>query len=90
MNKSELIETVSEKTEVTKKVAEKVVNAVFESITESLAGGDRVQVIGFGTFEVRQRGAREGRNPATGEKIMIPALKVPAFKAGKNLKDSVR
>ncbi len=90
MNKSELIETVSEKTEVTKKVAEKVVNAVFESITDSLAGGDKVQVIGFGTFEVRQREAREGRNPATGEKIMIPALKVPVFKAGKNLKDKVR
>ncbi len=90
MNKSELIEIVTEKTEITKKVAERVVNAVFESITDSLAGGDKVQVIGFGTFEVRQREAREGRNPATGETIMIPALKVPVFKAGKKLKDSVR
>ena len=90
MNKSELIETVAEKSEVTKKVAEKVVNAVFESITNSLADGEKVQVIGFGTFEVRQREAREGRNPATGERIKIPALKVPVFKAGKNLKDNVR
>ncbi len=90
MNKSELIEAVSEKTEVTKKVAEKVVNAVFESISDSLAGGDKVQVIGFGTFDVRRREAREGRNPATGEKIAIPALKAPVFKAGKNLKDKVR
>ncbi|NMA92126.1 MAG: HU family DNA-binding protein [Firmicutes bacterium] len=90
MNKSELIETVSEKTDVTKKVADKVVNAVFDTIIESLASEEKVQVIGFGTFEVRHRDAREGRNPATGEKIMIPALKVPAFKAGKRLKDRVR
>lgn len=90
MNKSELVGAVSEKTEVSKKDAEKIVNAVFESIGDSLAGGDKVQVIGFGTFEVRQREAREGRNPATGDKITIPALKVPAFKAGKALKDKVK
>ncbi len=90
MNKSELVEVVSEKAEVTKKVAEKVVNAVFDSITDSLVNGDKVQVIGFGTFEARHREAREGRNPATGGKIMIPALRVPVFKAGKNLKEKVR
>ncbi len=90
MNKSELVGAVSEKTEVSKKDAEKIVNAIFESISDSLAGGDKVQIIGFGTFEVRQREAREGRNPATGEKITIPALKVPAFKAGKALKDKVK
>ena len=90
MNKSELVGAVSEKAEVSKKEADKVVNAVFESIGDSLAGGEKVQIIGFGTFEVRQREAREGRNPATGNKITIPALKVPAFKAGKALKDKVK
>lgn len=90
MNKSELVGAVSEKAEVSKKEADKIVNAVFESIGDSLAGGEKVQIIGFGTFEVRQREAREGRNPATGNKITIPALKVPVFKAGKALKDKVK
>jgi len=90
VNKSELISLVAEKAGMTKKDTEKVVNAVFDGIGESLAKGDKVQVIGFGTFEVRERKAREGRNPATGETITIPAVKVPVFKAGKALRESVR
>lgn len=90
MNKSELIGVVAEKAGMTKKDTEKVVNAVFDGIGETLAKGDKVQVIGFGTFDVRQRQAREGRNPATGDTITIPAVKVPVFKAGKSLKDSVK
>ncbi len=90
MNKSELISVVAEKADLTKKDTEKVVSAVFESIEESLSKGEKVQVIGFGTFDVRARKEREGRNPATGETIQIPAVKVPVFKAGKALKDSVR
>jgi DNA-binding protein HU-beta len=90
VNKSELIGVVAEKADMTKKDTEKVVNAVFESIEDSLGKGEKVQVIGFGTFDVRARKEREGRNPATGEAIQIPAVKVPVFKAGKALKDSVR
>ncbi len=90
MNKSELIGVVAEKADMTKKDTEKVVSAVFESIEDSLSKGEKVQVIGFGTFDVRARKEREGRNPATGEAIQIPAVKVPVFKAGKALKDSVR
>lgn len=90
MNKSELISVVAEKADLTKKDTEKVVSAVFESIEESLSKGEKVQVIGFGTFDVRARKEREGRNPATGETIQIPAVKVPVFKAGKALKDSVK
>lgn len=90
MNKSELISVVAEKTGMTKKDTEKVVNSVFEGISESLAKGDKVQIIGFGTFEVRERKAREGRNPATGKPITIPAAKVPVFKAGKALRESVK
>jgi DNA-binding protein HU-beta len=90
VNKSELISSVAEKTGLTKKDTEKVVNAVFESINESLSRGDKVQLIGFGTFDVRQRGAREGRNPATGEPIQIQAARVPVFKPGKALKESVK
>lgn len=90
MNKSELISVVAEKAGFTKKDTEKVVNAVFDGIGEALAKGDKVQVIGFGTFDVRERKAREGRNPATGDTITIPAVKVPVFKAGKALKDDVK
>ncbi len=90
MNKSELISVVAEKAEQTKKDTEKVVSAVFESIGEALAGGEKVQIIGFGTFDVRDRKAREGRNPATGEAIKIPEVKVPVFKAGKALKENVK
>ena len=90
MNKSELISVVAENAGLTKKDTEKVVNAVFDGISDALAKGDKVQVIGFGTFDVRERKSREGRNPATGETITIPAVKVPVFKAGKALKDNVK
>lgn len=89
MNKTELVSSVAEKSDLTKKDAEKVVNAVFASIEEALASGDKVQLVGFGTFEVRERAARTGRNPKTGDPIEIAAAKVPAFKAGKALKDAV-
>lgn len=89
MNKQELVTSVAEKSGLTKKDSEKAVNAMFSSIEESLAKGDKVQLVGFGTFEVRERAARKGRNPQTGAEIKIAAAKVPAFKAGKALKDSV-
>ncbi|MEG0570446.1 MAG: HU family DNA-binding protein [Oscillospiraceae bacterium] len=90
MTKVELVTAIAEKTNLTKKDAEKALNATIESISESLKAGDKVQLVGFGTFEVRDRAAREGQNPATGEKINIAATKVPAFKAGKALKDIVK
>jgi len=90
LNKEELVNKVSEKTLVGKKESEKAVTAVMESISEALAKGDKVQLVGFGTFEVRSRKEREGRNPKTGEKITIKATKVPAFKAGKALKEMVK
>lgn len=89
LTKSDLIDRVAEKSGLTKKDAGRAVDAVFESVTEALSGGDRVQIVGFGTFEVRERAARRGRNPQTGQEIQIAARKVPAFKAGKALKDSV-
>lgn len=89
MNKAELIASVAEKAELTKKDAEKAVAAVLASIEEALAGGDKVQLVGFGTFEIRERAARKGRNPQTGEEIDIAAAKVPVFKAGKALRESV-
>ena len=89
MNKSDLVAIVAEKMEVTKKDAEVSLNAVVEAITESLVKGEKIQLIGFGSFEVRKRAARKGRNPQTNEKIKIPASKVPAFKAGQALKDAV-
>lgn len=89
MNKTELVSSVAEKAEVTKKDAEKVIGAVFATIEEALAKGDKVQLVGFGTFEVRERAARAGRNPKTGEEITIAAAKVPAFKPGKALKEAV-
>lgn len=89
MNKNELITAVSAKAELSKKDAEKAVNAVFAVVSEALAQDDKIQVVGFGTFETRQRAAKEGRNPKTGETITIPAAKVPAFKAGKGLKDAI-
>lgn len=89
MNKTELIARVAEKTNLTKKAAGDAVEAVLETITEALAGGDKVTLVGFGTFEVRDRAARRGVNPATGETIEIPASRVPAFKAGKSLKETV-
>lgn len=90
MNKSDLIEMVAEKAGITKKDSEKAVTAILEGITDTLAKGDKVQLVGFGTFEVRSRKEREGRNPSTGETIRIAAQKVPAFKAGKSLKDTVK
>ncbi len=89
MNKTELIAAVAEKTGLTKKDAERVINATFETVTESLKKGDKVQVSGFGIFEVKTREARVGRNPRTKETIQIPATKLPAFKAAKALKDVV-
>ncbi|BDG36567.1 HU family DNA-binding protein [Parageobacillus sp. VR-IP] len=90
MNKTELINAVAETSGLSKKDATKAVDAVFESITEALRKGDKVQLIGFGNFEVRERAARKGRNPQTGEEMEIPASKVPAFKPGKALKDAVK
>ncbi len=90
MNKSELVDNVVEKTGMMKKDSEKAVNAVIDSITDSLAKGEKVQLVGFGTFEVRKREAREGRNPSTGETIKIAAQNIPAFKAGKALKEKVK
>ncbi|KRM72603.1 non-specific DNA-binding protein HBsu [Lacticaseibacillus brantae DSM 23927] len=89
-NKAELIESVATATGLTKKDATAAVDAVFGSIQTSLAKGDKVQLIGFGNFEVRERAARKGRNPQTGAEIQIPASKVPAFKPGKALKDAVK
>lgn len=89
MNKSELIAKVAEKTDLTKKAAGDAVDAVFESITEVLADGQRVTLVGFGTFEVRDRAARRGVNPATGQPMDIPASRAPAFKAGKSLREIV-
>ena len=89
MNKTELIAAVAAKTGLTKKDAEKVVNATIDTITESLVKGDKVNVSGFGIFEVKAREARVGRNPRTKETIEIPATKLPAFKASKTLKDAV-
>lgn len=89
VNKMELVAKVAEKSELTKKDAEKAVNALFESVKEALVKKDKVQMIGFGTFEVKARAARKGRNPQTGAEIKIPASKNPVFKAGKGLKDAV-
>ncbi len=89
MNKSELIAALSEKTEFSKKDAEKALNAFVEVISGSLTKGEKVQLIGFGTFDVKKRPARVARNPRTGAEIKIAASKAPAFKAGKALKDKV-
>lgn len=89
LTKTELIAQVAEKVTLKKKDVEKAVNAVFETITAALAKGQKAQFIGFGTFEVKQRKARKGRNPQTGKAINIPASKAPVFKAGKALKEKV-
>ena len=90
INKSELTKEVSAKTDLKQKDAEKVIDALIESIKDNLAKGEKVQIIGFGSFEVRNRAARKGRNPQTGKSLTIPATKVPAFKPGKALKDAVK
>ena len=89
MNKTELVAAVAEKTGMSKKDSEKAVNAAFDSITEALAAGEKVQLVGFGAFEVKERNARVGRNPKTKETIEIPASRVASFKVGKALKDAV-
>ncbi|MGG0642739.1 HU family DNA-binding protein [Sporosarcina gallistercoris] len=90
MNKTELINSVAEAADLSKKDATKAVETVFETIQDALSKGEKVQLIGFGNFEVRERAARKGRNPQSGEEIEIAASKVPAFKAGKALKDAVK
>lgn len=87
MNKATLIAKIAEKTELNKKQAEAALNAFTDTVIEALKEGDKVQLIGFGTFEVKERAARTGRKPSTGETIEIPAKKSPVFKAGKGLKD---
>jgi DNA-binding protein HU-beta len=89
MNKTELVAAIAEKTELTKKEAEKALKAFTDIIAEELAKGEKIQLVGFGTFEVSERAEREGRNPMTGETIKIAASKTPKFKAGKALKDQV-
>lgn len=89
MNKADLVAAIASKTELTKKDAEASLNAITEIITEALVKGNKVQLVGFGSFETRKKAARKGRNPRTKEEIKIPASKAPAFKAGKALKDMV-
>lgn len=89
MNKTELVAAIAEKTELSKKDAEKALKAFTEVVTDELKKGEKIQLVGFGTFEVAERAAREGINPTTKEKIQIPASKAPKFKAGKALKDMI-
>ncbi|AQU76961.1 MULTISPECIES: HU family DNA-binding protein [Priestia] len=90
MKKAELIDAVATKSELTKQDTKKAVDALFEKISNTLANEEKIQLIGFGTFEVRERAARTGRNPQTGEEMTIPASKVPAFKPGKELKEALK
>ncbi len=89
MNKGELVDRIAEKANITKKDADVVLSAILEVIQDTVSSGDKVSLVGFGTFEVRERQAREGRNPATGKPIQIPATKVPAFSAGKLFREKV-
>ena len=89
MNKADLVAAVAEKAGISKKDSVKAVNAAFDAITAALVAGDKVQLVGFGAFETKERSARVGRNPKTKEEIQIPASRVPAFKAGKALKDAI-
>lgn len=90
MNKTELIAKVADQAELSKKDAEKAVGALVDAVGEALKAGDKVQLVGFGTFEVRKRAERKGRNPQTKQEITIPASSIPVFKAGKALKDIVK
>ena len=90
LNKADLVQAVAERTGVTKRDVTQVVDTVFDVIQETLSQGDKVQLVGFGNFEIRERAARKGRNPQTGEVIEIAASKVPAFKAGKNLREGIQ
>jgi DNA-binding protein HU-beta len=89
MNKSDLVSSIADKGDLSKKDAEKALNAFMETVEESLVKGEKVQLVGFGSFEVRERAERKGRNPQTREEITVPASKAPVFKVGKALKDSV-
>lgn len=89
MNKADLVAAIAAKTNISKKGAEESLNAMVEVIKEALVKGEKVQLVGFGSFEVRTRAARKGKNPQTGAEIKIPACKAPSFKAGKALKDTV-
>jgi len=89
VNKADLVSAMAEKSGLTKKDAEKALNAFIDSVMEALSKKDKVQLVGFGTFEVRERSARKGRNPQTGEEIDIPAANIPVFKAGKALRDGI-
>lgn len=90
MNRTQLVEAISTKAELTKKDTDTFLNAYIEAVTEAMQAGDKVTLVGFGTFEVRERAAREGRNLRTGEPMHIPATKYPAFKAGKSFKEAVK
>ncbi|PGN01160.1 HU family DNA-binding protein [Priestia megaterium] len=90
MNKTELVDAVATKSELTKQDSKKAVEALFETISNSLAQEEKIQLVGFGTFEIRERAERTGRNPQTGEEMTIPASKAPAFKPGKELKEAVK
>lgn len=89
MNKAELVAAIAEKTELSKKDSEKALKAFIDVVTDELKKGEKIQLVGFGTFEVSQRAAREGRNPQTGKTMKIAASKAPKFKAGKALKDAI-
>ena len=89
MNKTELVAAIADKTELSKKDSEKALKAFIDVVGEELKKGEKIQLVGFGTFEVRERSERQGRNPQTGKTVTIPASKVPAFKAGKSFKDSI-
>lgn len=89
MNKSELVAAVAEKCEMSKKDVDKVLAGILETVVETVAGDEKIQLVGFGTFELRSRNARKGRDPRTGEEIDIPASNIPAFKAGKSFKEAV-
>ena len=89
MNKTELVAAIAEKSELSKKDSEKALKAFIDTVTEELKKGEKIQLVGFGTFEVRDRKEKESKNPRTGEKIIVPAKKAPAFKPGKALKDAV-
>ena len=90
MNKSELVKSVAEKADLSRKDATDAVDAVFGTITEALSKNEKVQLVGFGSFEVRSRAERKGRNPQTGDEIKIPATLIPAFRPGKTLKDAIK
>ncbi len=90
MNKAELVSAIAANAEISKKDADKALAAMLATVTDALKSGNKVQLIGFGTFETRKRAARKGKNPQTGAEVMIPAANVPVFKAGKALKDTVK